>query len=332
MKFSIVVPMYNAMNNINATLNSLLNQDFLDYEIVLVDDGSTDGTYDFCKKKSQENDKIKLIKKANGGVSSARNCGIDNAKGEYILFVDSDDILEENALSTYNDFLETSPDLIISGYEQINVDSGDKFIHKYDEKWQGSKQEYLSKPFEKLFDNWLIHCPWNKVYKRDIILKNNIRFSEDYSIYEDIGFVLDYSSFCENIVIIPNILYEYIVKSQGSLVSKFHENAYIAYLDCYSRLKTLLKDNEDSVMNNKFKYFSLTIVFGYLKSLYKNKNTNAYKIRKVILKEICQDERMVELLETNYENLKPHHKIEKLLMKNKCIVLLNLFLRIIYFK
>ena len=238
MKFSIIVPIYNAENHLDDCVNYLINQDFDDYEVVLIDDGSTDNSYSICLNYQEKFENIKVIKKENGGVGSARNCGIENASGKYILFVDSDDFLRKNTISVYSKSIsEYDFDIVISGYIHKKVETGKEFLKNYNQKWTGSIDEFVKDLFGTLFDNWLIHAPWNKIYKKSIIDKYNIRFSEQYSIYEDIGFVLDYLNCCNSVLVIPDILYDYNVKEQGSLVTKFHENAYEAYLDCWVRLK-----------------------------------------------------------------------------------------------
>ena len=95
MKLSIIIPIYNVERYLEETINSVLKQTFTDFELILVDDGSTDNSGKICDKYAQKDSRVKVIHKPNGGVSSARNAGVDNATGEFIGFVDSDDIISE---------------------------------------------------------------------------------------------------------------------------------------------------------------------------------------------------------------------------------------------
>ena len=116
-KFSIIIPAYNAENSIQKSIDSILNQTYNNYEIIVVNDGSTDNTINLIEKNS----KIKIINQKNLGVSSARNTGIENAKGDFIAFIDADDYIEKNYLEEFNNIIEKyNPDLIICGINESN--------------------------------------------------------------------------------------------------------------------------------------------------------------------------------------------------------------------
>ena len=117
MRYSLIVPLYNREDTIRACLDSLLSQTISDYEIIIVDDGSTDNSGKIADEYAQNHEKIKVIHKQNGGASSARNVGIDNASGEYILFPDSDDKYEKNLLDEVDKFYGN--DLIVFGYNTV---------------------------------------------------------------------------------------------------------------------------------------------------------------------------------------------------------------------
>ena len=100
--FSIIIPVYNSEKYLEACISSIINQNYQNFELILVDDGSTDNSASILKKYSKLDERVKTVYKENGGVSSARNTGIDTSKNDYIIFVDSDDILEKNTLDYYN--------------------------------------------------------------------------------------------------------------------------------------------------------------------------------------------------------------------------------------
>lgn len=169
---SFIIPVYNAENTIERAINSILKQKTnLEYEIIVVDDGSTDNLEDVMQKYNQEN--IKYFKKENSGVADTRNFGVDKAKGEYIIFVDSDDYISHTLLQDIEVYLKQGIDLI--KWNPVFVDEEQVEILK-------PKSAYFDKVtgeqgFNFLFgkDN-LIDCLWNYAIKKDIMLKFPIRY------------------------------------------------------------------------------------------------------------------------------------------------------------
>lgn len=129
-KFSIIVPVYNVEKYLNNCIESLLNQKFDNFEIILVNDGSTDKSGLMCDNYASTNKNISVIHKDNGGLSDARNIGIANAKGEYIIFVDSDDFIEPESLKKFNELIEKKgkPDVIITRIKKFYEDSEPRYI------------------------------------------------------------------------------------------------------------------------------------------------------------------------------------------------------------
>src|SRR5690606_17296241 len=118
--FSLIIPVYNSADFLEKCMDSILSQSFTDYEVILVDDGSTDNSIELCK--SYQDDRIRLFEKENGGASSARNLGMEQASGDYIWFIDSDDWIAENSLQTIYHHLETNyVDMLVFDYHQIDM-------------------------------------------------------------------------------------------------------------------------------------------------------------------------------------------------------------------
>ena len=115
MLFSIIVPVYKVENYLEDCIESILHQSYKDFELILIDDGSPDKSPEICDEYNAKDDRISVIHKKNGGLSSARNAGLDNANGEYIVFIDSDDILREGALEKISNYLGNYPDVLIIG-------------------------------------------------------------------------------------------------------------------------------------------------------------------------------------------------------------------------
>lgn len=231
---SIIVPVYNCIASLVWCVHSILHQTYTDYELFLVDDGSTDGSGKLCDRFAAEDDRIRVIHKPNGGVSSARNAGIDAATGGYITFCDSDDYLEPDYLETLVQTAKSNPDCghiwccfqTVTGYQKENAApnyTSTKSLLCY------TLQDYMS-----LHEMWLDAEPWNKLYRTDIVQTAKVRFPEDLSLGEDWLFNLAYidASANEKIVVVTEPLYNYIRGNDESLDSKYRKDL----LDIYRRL------------------------------------------------------------------------------------------------
>lgn len=202
--FSIIIPVYNAQHTIHRTLLSVLNQTYSDYEVVIVDDGSTDNSATILEEFNG-NKKIKVISQKNGGVSSARNTGLKNCRGEYVLFLDSDDWLDDNSLLIFkenlNSFKDNSVDFIIGNIE-------DERIRKITEYGFFSSEDIPSVIGQlEVSDN--IGYLHNKCYRKEIIDNFNLHFQEGISMSEDLLFNLRYLYHVNNLLIISSSSYHY---------------------------------------------------------------------------------------------------------------------------
>lgn len=223
---SVIVPGYNSEKYAQKILECIRNQTLDNIEIILVNDGSTDGTLSIFYKNSSIDSRIRVVSQTNKGVSSARNTGINIANGKYIYFVDCDDYLESNALELLVNYMNDN-DLLIGGHEIIK---NNKIIYS----WKKVKFIESYNRFDALklmFDPATIgdahNCHGylgysvNKLYKLDIINKYNIRFDETISYNEDRLFVISYLLHCDKISILNVVLYKYLLNEAGAMeVSK----------------------------------------------------------------------------------------------------------------
>ena len=175
---SVIVPVYNTVNFIDACLTSIINQSYRNIEIIVVDDGSTDGAGKKCDDFAVIDKRIKVFHIINGGVSKARNYALERASGDYIYFCDSDDLLYEDCLETLVKSMDDSIDCSVGGY--IITDSTGKKIAEN----QTYKESFISiedtlvdfyEPVYKRFNGYI----WNRLFKRSIIQENDIRFKEN---------------------------------------------------------------------------------------------------------------------------------------------------------
>ena len=237
-KVSVIVPVYNSSKYICQTLNSIINQDFTDYEIIVIDDGSTDNSLDIAfEELSKSTIPHKIIHQKNSGVSIARNHGIEVSRGDYIVFVDSDDLISKNHLSElYNGKSDFS---II----QLVKKDGDKLSshHNYTEKLI-SCEEFIEMELE-------MKIPFNfcqLTYKSSIIRANNLKFNPEIIYGEDTDFALRALSYGENIAISNEVTYFYIQHSGSSVsTSKLKRFEFINVLEDLSEFYK--KNNKDNL-------------------------------------------------------------------------------------
>lgn len=211
MKLSIIVPVYKARRYLQNCIESILQQTYTDYELILVDDGSPDGSGAVCDRYAQECDKVKVIHKKNGGLSSARNAGIAAAKGEYITFVDADDIVASGTYYYNMRILLANPDIDIIEYP-VNV------------HYETPQSEIISFKPEKVTGNEQIFTDWiqrkgymhayacNKIYRADLFFF--VRFPEG-EVFEDLYTTPMLIEGCENIYYSDCGFYYYIDRKEG---------------------------------------------------------------------------------------------------------------------
>lgn len=227
-KVSIVVPVYNAENCINTCIDSLLQQDYENIEIILVDDGSQDNSSSICDRYAAKDKRVHVYHRKNSGVSSARNFGISCTTGKYIMFVDSDDMIEKDTVSDNLRLAQGSDaDVVIYG-NIYHILDGDRIKENPLESFCGTNQEFFERYYAKLLAEEALNPPWNKLIRRKLLMEEKVFFHESFSICEDMAFTEQLLKVCKIIVLNDKMHYHYFIKSQGSLVFKFHENFFEA--------------------------------------------------------------------------------------------------------
>lgn len=215
MKYSVIIPAYNAETTLRRCMDSIVFQLPDNSEVLLINDGSTDGTEDICRYYSEQFPEVKLISKPNGGVSSARNIGLDAAMGEYILFVDADDAIRSDYFSILDEALRCSPDMLLFKRQfmdkrESNTDSCARGKVYED---VNSSSRFLSKCLRRQELNLIT----TKAFKRRIVEEHGIRFDERLDIGEDKAFALAFSLYAEKVKTIPNRLYFLSIEGPDSL-------------------------------------------------------------------------------------------------------------------
>lgn len=250
-KVSIIVPVYKAEKDLHRCVDSILAQTFRDWECILVDDGSPDGSGAICDDYAAKDARIKVIHKENGGPSSARNYGLDVVKAEYVWFVDSDDWIELDSLSIMYDIMEkTQADICffeLNPISTITIEKPFSFSSFIDGKQKLSVYKSKSECAKAIMNLEMCGgCGWtcNKWFKKSIIDIDNLRFDQRFSIQEDHLFTLSYMLHVRSIAIVKACPYFYFVR-EGSLLKKHHP-----YLNTKDRNEAVYKARK--TLCNKF--------------------------------------------------------------------------------
>lgn len=233
---SIIVPVYNCISSIERCIGSIQSQTLTDWELLLVDDGATDGSGSLCDQFASSDNRIHALHKSNGGVSSARNMGLDHAKGEYVMFCDSDDWAESDWCEKLYIAASEHPDCLpICNYYR-NTSIGQSINRQ---AWCEKLDECIAKAdFFHLNQQELLGIPWNKIFNRARLEENHIRFCADLSLGEDLVFNLDYlHCMTGGFIFVNTPLYHYSVGSADSLSAKYYPDLSGIYHTLYLRIK-----------------------------------------------------------------------------------------------
>lgn len=241
MEFSVLIPAYNCADSIKDTVRSVVHAGLTEYEILIINDGSTDGTDVVLSELSSQYSNVIVLTKPNGGVSSARNLGISHAQGDYIIFVDADDVLDEDAYRHVAKIVrESRPDMLLFGmcfehYHRGICYQSEKLVCQTegllaDEKWKSE--------LDALFRCNYLSPIWNKFIRREVILRNKVRFSEDMFLMEDCRFSLDCLQYCQTVYLLPEPIYRYqILDDEKKSTARIQRiKSLNAYMDFFSDL------------------------------------------------------------------------------------------------
>lgn len=290
-KISFIIPVYNGSKYIERCLKNLLNYRGEDVEFIIINDGSYDETDKILKKYKNNDKRIIYINKRNTGVSNTRNVGLDKAIGEYIVFIDIDDYLEENTVYNLLQIIKNNhADLYIMPY--FIERNGKKEIVNY----SFINRIYDTK--EKIFDlipnlignvdekgnriQNIMGSIWSKVFKSEIIKENNIIMNEKIEITEDLNFLIEYIVHCNKVKIVNYYFYNYVVENNQSITKKYKVNLYNQLESSLNNISKILKKN-GVFLDNVIKYKKFYNIYASLVNECKN-NINLKNKRKNILK------------------------------------------------
>ncbi len=251
---SIIIPIYNIEQFLKKCLDSILSQTYPNYEVLLINDGSTDTSEVICKEYVNKYNKFQLYTKENNGVSSARNEGIKKARGKYLVFIDGDDYIEKNYIEMlYKPFNGYDIDLSVCGYIKENI-NGD-IIYKIDDKdnYLSERRATILSLFGK--DKYYRYQGYiyNKLYKKSIIDKYDIKFDNEIFFNEDRLFVFQYTLHINKAYYTTTPLYHYIIHNNSAVFSAIKSttsiNKYLTFIDAF-----IIMDNNRSEEQSSFRF------------------------------------------------------------------------------
>lgn len=265
-EISVIIPVYNASMSLERCVRSLLSQDFKDFDLIIVDDGSEDNSVQIIKHFAQADIRIVSICQKHSGVSAARNCALRYAKGKYICFVDADDYVEPDYLSSL--YAHRECDLVMSGY---NVDYMDEYGNLLREEAHPLLQTGAFDIREgcdalyALFESGSMHMNWNKMFRADIIHRHHISY-KDIPINEDYAFTIDYLACAKSLFSITGTVYHWTrIKNHRTGVDSMPNNLVDIYLESCTQTKKIFNN---STLVDMFYYYTYEfLVRKYLKAI-----------------------------------------------------------------
>lgn len=299
---SIIVPIYNSEKYIAKCVESIINQTYRNIEIILVNDGSKDDSAKICDDWAKKDNRIRVVHKVNGGVSSARNEGIKIAKGEFIQFVDADDYLDFNYTESLVQCVDKNTDLVIAGYTLIN-EKLEKNIKPFNGFNKIASKDFTIDKFFNLFNQGMLSPVWNKLYKTSII-KN--KFLENQKVGEDIIFNLNFLKNTINISISNTYGYYYVFVSNSAIHRK-RNDIFEEHLKLIKYFKNYLIEEFNKYDNESYFNWITNVIIATLLQIPNDEFEN-------ITQQILSSQEIVEYLK-KYRPKCFKDKIKKFLIK-----------------
>lgn len=317
-KISVIIPYFNSASYLDHCIKSVIYQSYKNLEILLIDDGSKDASYDICKLYASSDKRIKIIRQNNRGSSSARNLGIKNATGYFIFFLDSDDWIYPHALkSLVVAFNKFKAEMIVGDFTKVISDNEKKNSNiAFDISKKLGKNElvqysldYLTKPNKyEMFS-----CSWGKLFQSSIIKKNKLLFNTKISTFEDVLFNYDYLKFCPRVYFLKSVIYDKTMHDKYSCASKSigeDPKRLFGFHQALDKISKYLKNNlDEGLIREKighayifFTIFQLIRICGQITDQNKNK---IYEFARILVKN--------ENLRKNLKYYKPSKEYSKII-------------------
>ena len=281
-KFSIIIPVYNVEDYIKKCLDSVFNQTYTNYEVIVVNDGTKDNSMQIVKDYD-----VRIINQENQGLSMARNNGIKKAKGEYILFLDSDDYLEENTLQEIENVLDSKPDVVRFQIKEVGIDYSNDYPEEPFTDLNGEKA------FQRIVNYHFVENAWCYAIRRKYYIENSFEFKKG-TVHEDFGLIPLVIIKANKVTSISYIGYNYLQRSNSIMGDKNYNKTLKKAEDMYNHYNYLLKEINKTNLDNK--YFKSFIANSILLKVCDLKNKDYKKYLNRLRKEKVFDNLLTDTL------------------------------------
>jgi glycosyltransferase involved in cell wall biosynthesis len=247
-QISVIVPVYNAQNKVGACIESILQQTFVDFHLIMVDDGSKDNSLKVCQEYAAKDDRITVFHQENKGPGAARNAGLELAKSSFVTFVDADDTILPSHLQTLIDAIDNNTDVVWSSYLEVDLKGMERVVsHGYEDNKILSQKEFCQSFFDGRSG---LGALWNKIYRRSFIGQHNLSFETDRVNAEDWHFNLSLCLADAKVKTIQKPTYCY-VRDINSITNTFRPNDWIYKIRSYERLAAIDIDVEKTAYEER---------------------------------------------------------------------------------
>lgn len=303
MKYSVIVPVYNVESYLPRCIDSLLAQNYVDLEILLIDNGSNDQSGQICENYAAQFSNITAYHIPNKGVGSARNFGLSKAKGEFICFVDADDYLVGNLFSDVESQLDSQLDLVVFSYYnsiEKNLSEIDRSAKILPTEGKKDKSDFIAL-FQELFLTDMMYTVWNKIYRREFLEEHQIVF-ESYELGEDVRFNLSVYQHVNTVFLVKSAYYVYVSGRVDSAMGQYNPNRMNYQLEELGKVDQLMiswNSHDDQFIDQ----IKARILMSNIQNISKQKMSLSKKRHYVEV--LCRNQEMIALLKKATSPLHP---------------------------
>ena len=303
LKYSVIVPVYNVENYLPRCIDSLLAQNYVDLEILLIDNGSKDQSGQICEDYAAQFSNITAYHIPNKGVGSARNFGLSKAKGEFICFVDADDYLVGNLFSDVESQLDSQLDLVVFSYYnsiEKNLSEIDRSAKILPTEGKKDKSDFIAL-FQELWLTDMMYTVWNKIYRREFLEEHQIVF-ESYELGEDVRFNLNVYQHVNTVFLVKSAYYVYVSGRVDSAMGQYNPNRMNYQLEELGKVDQLMiswNSHDDQFIDQ----IKARILMSNIQNISKQKMSLSKKRHYVEV--LCRNQEMIALLKKTTSPLHP---------------------------
>jgi len=306
MLLSVIVPIFNIKQYLGKCIESIINQTYSDLEIILVDDGSTDGSSELCDKYVLKDSRITVVHKENGGLISARKAGTQRAKGEYITFVDGDDWIETDLYEkVMGEIADSICDVFCYGFKQ---DKGGSFNIVINRAVSGEyRDERLNKEVRSglicdkdTFQGTIISSVWSKVFRKKILYENLMKMREDYALGEDCICTVSCVLNAECIFVNNDICGYHYRFNEESIVNSYDEFFYEHSLALFNEIDRIINENKQWKLKKQAAKYKINIMMAGIAKIINRRNGFSFFKQYNYFKRLRKTDIIVEMI-SNYE-------------------------------